>query len=190
MRRKNGVTGHHAVSPVTWESKEDSFMWLRLHCHRITDMWFRSVVPVRLSVLSLILRPMQPPHCNSLLTIDLDLNSIRLLIMLILMENFSNASHSSLSGMQKSNKHQGHQTRVIKGAVWPSVCVLYTLWNRSLRAAGVYLASVWQLNEGFQYKSPWYRAVRNLHPQTGKTHKISSLTNSIHYERLYSAKST
>jgi len=110
------------------------------------------------------------PQYTSLLTIDLDLdlNSIRLLIMLIVMENFSNASHSSLSGMQKSNKHQGHQTRVRKGAVWPSVCVLYTLWNRALRAAGVYLASVWQLNEGFQYKSPWYRAVHNLPSTNGQ----------------------
>lgn len=67
------------------------------------------------------------PQCTSLLTIDLDLNSIQLLIMLIVMENLTNASHSSLSGMQKSNKHQGHQTRVRKGEVWPSVCVLYTL---------------------------------------------------------------
>ncbi len=27
----------------TRESKEDSFMWLRLHCYRITDMWFRAL---------------------------------------------------------------------------------------------------------------------------------------------------
>lgn len=166
----------------TRESEEDSFVWLRLHRHRVTNMWLRALSwwECQYLSLSIMLQPHTALQCINLavstlfidiffprmyLLLTLDLNSIRLLIMLIVMENSTNASHSSLSGTQKSNKHQGHQTHVRKGAVWPSVCILYTLWNCSLRAAGIYLASEWQLNKGFQLKSSWYRAVHNL-PRT------------------------